>query len=42
MNHLNGAGFFSVEVQHDFMFLRAIDKYGNEVWKQRIDRSSFQ
>ncbi|KAG2374664.1 hypothetical protein C9374_010683 [Naegleria lovaniensis] len=38
LNDLNDSGFFSVEVQQSFMFVRAFDKYGTEVWKFKISR----
>ncbi|KAL9652875.1 hypothetical protein ABK040_010907 [Willaertia magna] len=38
MNYDNGHGFFSVEVQKEFIFVIALNGEGKELWRFRIDR----
>ncbi|KAL9652701.1 hypothetical protein ABK040_015751 [Willaertia magna] len=38
LNYLNASGFFSIEIQEGFIFVIALDEYGKELWKFRIDK----
>ena len=41
LNEWNDSGFFSIEIQYSFIFARAFDKNGKELWKFRIDKPTY-